>query len=100
MCLLDFLRTHVSSSFKFYSTSYTKYTTKSSSDSESDSNRKNLNFKQSLRYPEFMLLKNDDMETISTSIQEGSCCTDFIYASGKCENFHGVLNLDETTGEK
>lgn len=99
MCLLDFLKNHVSHNLNFNSTFYTKCSKKTNS-SSSDTNSKSLNLKQSSYYPEFMLLKNEDTETLSTSLQDGSSCTDFIYASGKCENFHCIQNHSHKSNGK
>lgn len=101
MCLLDFIRTHIASSssssanLKFQTISSSLKSTSSSSScdsSECKEGTKNLTMKQSLNYPEFMLSKSsDDIDTLTTSLQddqqqEGSHCTDFIYASGICED--------------
>lgn len=106
MCLLDFLKSHAP--IKLNNHLYTKYTkstatTNTALTSES-SIGKSLNLKQSSYYPEFMLLKNDDAETLSTSLleeeEDGSSCTDFIYASGKCENFHCITTDFNDVEEK
>lgn len=96
MCILDLLRSYVSVSFKYDEETSSIYSQRSSISSGCSVEKcdKNLNLKHSSLYPEFMMLQNDELDTMSTSLQ-GSRCSDFIYTAGNCENLHGVLNGPE-----